>query len=514
MYCRNCGRELNDKWRICPYCKTNVRARGRQRFTSKKADTIDDKMEKDRRKTADERKIYSFGQEQEVQNDEMLLDAFFQIVAERYDYNYLFWKRWKKILTDISVKDGSITITTHYNGNVSKKKPNVQKFRLQDVLSTKVEMRPIWYLMDIIIMCVFIIVGIMMDITSRGVFLIGVTGILLCSYITLSKALVIRLKDGSKRVIFFAVEDDLYEFIHYTGIPLNKKTFEKMNKKRDVRVKRKIIDTLVVFVLGMALVVELMFAIMFGFRGNNSATETMGNIETNRKEKDWRTDETSNIVNTEQSMLEGKRDILEKEEDIAQDRPVEEFFFWDSDLRRLTDSEIYALSESERQMAINEIYARHGRMFNDSTVQLYFDCMSWYNGTTAPEDFDDSVFNEVELYNINALLNGGYVQAGIDFKGADGIYVSGTYEDSSSLYVEKIDAETISFRIGTNANGISGEANIVDEYTAVYDEYSFFSFTFTWSNSETVTVYHFGDSTGDSLVDEYTNGMKYWKASH
>lgn len=509
MYCRNCGRELDDKWKICPYCKTNIRVRGQQRITSERAFTIDSNVEKNCSEIVDKRKIYSSGQEQKTQNNEIPADSFFQIVAERYDYNYIFWKRWKKIMTDISMIGGDITITTHYNGTVSKKKPEVQRFQLQNVLSTKVELRPIWYLMDIILISIAVIWGIVVDITSKGIFLIGITGILLFSYVTLCKALVIQLKDGRKCFIFFTEERDLTDFIRCTGIPLDSKTSEKMQKKKNTRIIKRIIDTVIVLILGMALVAEMMFGIMFAFKGNDSRHKIPNAVVSNGiyEEENIKADRAFDTITRGQP-------VLEDSTDMAESSMREEFFFWDSDIRKLSDSEIYALSESERQMAVNEIYARHGRMFNDSTVQLYFDCMSWYNGTIAPEDFDDSVFNEVESYNINALLNGENIQAGIDFQGADGIYVSGTYEDSSSLYVEKIDAETISFRIGTDANGISGEATIVDKYTAVYDAYSFFSFTFTWSNSEIVTVYRLGDSTGDSLIDEYTNGTKYWRAGY
>ncbi|MCC8137573.1 MAG: YARHG domain-containing protein, partial [Clostridiales bacterium] len=56
------------------------------------------------------------------------------------------------------------------------------------------------------------------------------------------------------------------------------------------------------------------------------------------------------------------------------------------------------------QMAINEIYARHGRRFNKESVQEYFDSMSWYTGTVDPDDFDTAVLNTYETANIALLL--------------------------------------------------------------------------------------------------------------
>ena len=61
------------------------------------------------------------------------------------------------------------------------------------------------------------------------------------------------------------------------------------------------------------------------------------------------------------------------------------------------------MTDDELQMAINEIYARHGRRFQDSGIQAYFDEKSWYLGTTDPDSFDESVLSDVELTNIQVL---------------------------------------------------------------------------------------------------------------
>ena len=51
----------------------------------------------------------------------------------------------------------------------------------------------------------------------------------------------------------------------------------------------------------------------------------------------------------------------------------------------------------------NEIYARHGRMFNDQDIQDYFNKQEWYVAQTAAATFDDSVLNEVEQYNVELI---------------------------------------------------------------------------------------------------------------
>lgn len=51
----------------------------------------------------------------------------------------------------------------------------------------------------------------------------------------------------------------------------------------------------------------------------------------------------------------------------------------------------------------NEIFARHGRMFNDQELQEYFKRQQWYVPQIAANDFDTSYLNEVEKYNVNII---------------------------------------------------------------------------------------------------------------
>ena len=51
----------------------------------------------------------------------------------------------------------------------------------------------------------------------------------------------------------------------------------------------------------------------------------------------------------------------------------------------------------------NEIFARHGRMFNDQELQEYFKRQQWYVPQIAANDFDTSCLNEIEKYNVNII---------------------------------------------------------------------------------------------------------------
>ena len=81
-----------------------------------------------------------------------------------------------------------------------------------------------------------------------------------------------------------------------------------------------------------------------------------------------------------------------------------DYILAESSTRALTDDDVTDMSYDDLQMAINEIYARHGRKFATGSIQSYFEGKSWYQGTVDADHFDDSVFSAVESQNIQFLL--------------------------------------------------------------------------------------------------------------
>ena len=87
------------------------------------------------------------------------------------------------------------------------------------------------------------------------------------------------------------------------------------------------------------------------------------------------------------------------------DRLENDFIFYDSDSRYLTQEEIQGLSLQVICYAKNEIYARRGRMFQSGELQDYFDSKPWYYGRISPESFSPEVFNKYETANVELLNN-------------------------------------------------------------------------------------------------------------
>ena len=81
-----------------------------------------------------------------------------------------------------------------------------------------------------------------------------------------------------------------------------------------------------------------------------------------------------------------------------------EYILPGSDSRYYTMDELAGLTAEECRLARNELFARHGRKFQDEALQAYFDSLSWYHGTIEPEDFDESIFNEYEVANRDLIV--------------------------------------------------------------------------------------------------------------
>jgi len=81
----------------------------------------------------------------------------------------------------------------------------------------------------------------------------------------------------------------------------------------------------------------------------------------------------------------------------------DEYIFPYADVKLLTEEDVEGMTREEIQLAINEIYAREGREFKGANGE-YFKTKSWYNPMFSKDEFSDSLFNEIELKNIEFLV--------------------------------------------------------------------------------------------------------------
>ncbi|ETO97071.1 YARHG domain protein [Lachnoanaerobaculum sp. MSX33] len=81
-----------------------------------------------------------------------------------------------------------------------------------------------------------------------------------------------------------------------------------------------------------------------------------------------------------------------------------EFILPDSSVRVLDKSELAGLGAEQCRLARNEIYAKHGRMFDDAGLQNYFNSRSWYHGTIPAKQFNDNMLSDIEIQNRNLII--------------------------------------------------------------------------------------------------------------
>lgn len=81
----------------------------------------------------------------------------------------------------------------------------------------------------------------------------------------------------------------------------------------------------------------------------------------------------------------------------------------DSATRRLTQADVAGLTWEQCCLARNEIYARHGRIFQTPQIAAYFAAQSWYHGTVPGASFDNNMLSPIEHANIDFLA--GYENA-------------------------------------------------------------------------------------------------------
>lgn len=83
---------------------------------------------------------------------------------------------------------------------------------------------------------------------------------------------------------------------------------------------------------------------------------------------------------------------------------TQEYIFPDSNSRYLSEEEIRSIEADRLWIARNEIFARHGYIFDSEELQQYFNNTSWYVGTVPAEQFNmDEILNDFEKKNVELI---------------------------------------------------------------------------------------------------------------
>ena len=157
----------------------------------------------------------------------------------------------------------------------------------------------------------------------------------------------------------------------------------------------------------------IVFMILFGVIGGALGYVKFDNKES-RSVEEYSLETTDNAKTTDET-VNTSQDNFEvgslSEEYVGKNNEGnyiedEEQLFPESDVKYLTQEDIDGLDDEYIRYGLNEIYARHGRTFNNQDIQEYFNSKSWYTPIYSPDEFseiENSIFNEFEKENIKLL---------------------------------------------------------------------------------------------------------------
>jgi len=123
----------------------------------------------------------------------------------------------------------------------------------------------------------------------------------------------------------------------------------------------------------------------------NSNKNQISNVSTNNKISENNSNRNSNIATSTNT-------------DINKINSPNYYFFPESGSVKLLASDVSTLSQQNLALAKNEIFARHGYVFQSEPFKSYFNNKSWYKPNPYIKDVYQK-FNNVEIYNVQIIEN-------------------------------------------------------------------------------------------------------------
>lgn len=138
--------------------------------------------------------------------------------------------------------------------------------------------------------------------------------------------------------------------------------------------------------------------------GNDEQDYNESADESEQYEQDEDMDNYDSTDDTGEDIEDYEEDDSEIDEDNENEK--DEYVLPNSDSEYISKSDLKGLTKEECRLALNELYARHGRKFDDKSYREYFSQFDWYEPSIDPEDFDESaIFNDIEIANRNLIVD-------------------------------------------------------------------------------------------------------------
>lgn len=175
----------------------------------------------------------------------------------------------------------------------------------------------------------------------------------------------------------------------------NTEIYENSGSKSDI-IKLVLIGTLIgAFILGVGYVGYYFYTKNDKISNQQNSGQVSENTVGNKNASSDKDDNTSK--DNKESNKVNDTNTLNKETKAG------DYIFNDSSNVKLTDAQLSSLSRENLALARNEIYARHGYIFQTEPYKSYFGNKTWYKANPTFKGSDDEI-NEIERYNVQLLL--------------------------------------------------------------------------------------------------------------
>ncbi|MBQ6540490.1 MAG: YARHG domain-containing protein [Oscillospiraceae bacterium] len=96
------------------------------------------------------------------------------------------------------------------------------------------------------------------------------------------------------------------------------------------------------------------------------------------------------------------REEAEGDEGLLDSAALPEEYTLDSDI--VSDEKLDSMNRTETYLFLDEIYARHGKIFKDKDIQQYFESQEWYTPVTASSEEVIKSFSDTEMDNLTKIV--------------------------------------------------------------------------------------------------------------
>ena len=157
--------------------------------------------------------------------------------------------------------------------------------------------------------------------------------------------------------------------------------------------------------------IERMYITNFGGNEDLITDELFGKSETATEEavSEAATEEAAQTTvetSTEatEALSETTTETTEATTEATTEEQKNEYILKNSSSEYISEADIKGFTKEQCRIARNEIYARHGRLFDDESLQEYFNSCSWYSGYISPSDFSENSLNAYEKANLQTII--------------------------------------------------------------------------------------------------------------